>query len=106
MSRYYPSLTEEKLLIQDMKSYFRYPEKSISRNNVAYQTSIKLLKIFPHWSHRNVRLWFNNNKSLLTNSHEELDHLPQKKFKQLINELELETENQKPTCSYPSSLRL
>ena len=45
-----------------MKKYFKQPERSYERNMIAKATSKKLKKISSHWTHRDVRLWFNNNK--------------------------------------------
>lgn len=60
--RYYPSPMEQSILVQNVGNYFSKPERSVERNKIAADVSAQLTKINPHWSHRAVRLWFNNNK--------------------------------------------
>ena len=64
--RYYPTATEKEILIEGLKAYFAQPDKSQNRNMISKETSNKLCRISSHWNQRNVRLWFNNNKKLLT----------------------------------------
>ena len=61
-SRYYPSQAEQQYLIYGCRQYFSYPERSHNRNVTASQVTALLKQISPHWTHRAVRLWFNNNK--------------------------------------------
>lgn len=60
--RYYPNAQEQSVLIPYLRKYFKYPERSPERNRIASEVSQMLLKISPHWTHRAVRLWFNNNR--------------------------------------------
>lgn len=60
--RYYPSQMEQTILSQSVQNYFSKPERSVERNKIAAEVSAKLSQINPHWTHRAVRLWFNNNK--------------------------------------------
>lgn len=62
MSRYYPNQKELQILIHALNRYFRFPDKDPNRNMTAKSTSIILQKISDHWTHRNVRIWFNNNQ--------------------------------------------
>jgi hypothetical protein len=61
-SRYHPTTVETQILIQGLQRYFALPERSRTRNIVASEVSHHLRCLSPHWSHRAVRLWFNNNK--------------------------------------------
>lgn len=63
MHRYFPSPMEQSILMQNIHRYFQYPERSIDRNAVAKEVSAALMKISSHWTHRTVRLWFNNNRN-------------------------------------------
>ncbi|OHT10569.1 hypothetical protein TRFO_20059 [Tritrichomonas foetus] len=60
--RYYPSPMEQSILVQSVGNYFSKPERSVERNKIAAEVSAALMKINNHWTHRAVRLWFNNNK--------------------------------------------
>ena len=60
--RYYANQSEQAILIWGLQSYFSLPERSQNRNKIAKQISSILQRYSPHWSHRSVRLWFNNNK--------------------------------------------
>ena len=60
--RYFPSDSEMQILIHYLQIYFSHPERSIQRSQVV-QTVVGILSATnKHWSHRTVRLWFNNNK--------------------------------------------
>jgi hypothetical protein len=61
-ARYYANPAEQKVLIAGLQRYFALPERSQNRNRVAKEISQYLRFFSPHWSHRAVRLWFNNNK--------------------------------------------
>jgi len=61
-ARYYPTQGEQQYLIMGCRQYFSYPERSSNRNIIASQITTLLKQISPHWTHRAVRLWFNNNK--------------------------------------------
>ena len=61
-ARYYANSNEQKILIQGLKHYFSLPERSQNRNKVAKDVSNYLRRLSPHWTHRAVRLWFNNNR--------------------------------------------
>ncbi|KAK8881769.1 hypothetical protein M9Y10_044405 [Tritrichomonas musculus] len=61
-ARYYASPQEQKILIQGLQRYFSLPERSQNRNKIAKEVSTILRMYSPHWTHRAVRLWFNNNK--------------------------------------------
>ena len=61
-ARYYANSNEQKILIQGLKHYFSLPERSQNRNKVAKDFSNYLRSFSPHWTHRAVRLWFNNNR--------------------------------------------
>lgn len=65
--RYHPSPQEQSILTPNLKLYFSYPERSPDRTRIASEVSSELLKISNHWTNRAVRLWFNNNKKLVTN---------------------------------------
>ena len=60
--RYYPTPVEQSILIQNVHAYFQKPERSVERNQIAESVASQLQKFSPHWTHRAVRLWFNNNK--------------------------------------------
>ena len=60
--RYYPDAQEQSILIPYLKKYFDYPERSPERNLIAAEVSNMLSKLSSHWTHRAVRLWFNNNR--------------------------------------------
>lgn len=60
--RYYPTAMEQTILVQNVARYFSFPERSVDRNKVAAEVSSRLTKISDHWTHRAVRLWFNNNR--------------------------------------------
>lgn len=60
--RYYPSPVEQSILIKNVQAYFQKPERSVERNQIADSVAAQLQTISPHWTHRAVRLWFNNNK--------------------------------------------
>ncbi|OHT05917.1 hypothetical protein TRFO_26200 [Tritrichomonas foetus] len=60
--RYYANPVEQQILIQGLQRYFSLPERSQNRNKIAKEVSTFLRCFSPHWSHRAVRLWFNNNK--------------------------------------------
>lgn len=61
-ARYYASPQEQKILVQGLIRYFSLPERSQNRNKVVKEVASYLSMISPHWSHRAVRLWFNNNR--------------------------------------------
>lgn len=65
--RYHPSPQEQSILTPNLKLYFSYPERSPDRTRIASEVSSELLRISSHWTNRAVRLWFNNNKKLVTN---------------------------------------
>lgn len=67
-ARYFPSEAETKILVSSLKVYFSHPERSVKRSQVVQDVVKVLGEISTHWNHRNVRLWFNNNKKLLGNS--------------------------------------
>lgn len=58
-----PTPDELSILVQHMNMYFSFPERSIYRNKIAQKASESLTKISKKWTHRTVRLWFNNNRS-------------------------------------------
>ena len=60
--RYYPAPMEQSVLLKHIAQYFSYPERSVERNKVAADVSAILSKMSNHWTHRAVRLWFNNNR--------------------------------------------
>jgi hypothetical protein len=60
--RYYANSIEQNILIAGLHRYFSLPERSQNRNRIAKDVSQYLRFFSPHWSHRAVRLWFNNNK--------------------------------------------
>ena len=60
--RYYPIPQELFILIRGIRSYFSFPERSAKKNKIDDEISKELIKINSHWTVRNVRLWFNNNK--------------------------------------------
>jgi hypothetical protein len=60
--RYYANAQEQKVLVQGLQSYFALPERSQNRNKIAKEVSRFLRFFSPHWTHRAVRLWFNNNR--------------------------------------------
>ena len=64
--RYYPTPAEQNILTSNISRYFSYPERSPERSKVAADVSSSLQQFSPHWSHRAVRLWFNNNKNGIT----------------------------------------
>jgi hypothetical protein len=61
-ARYYANPAEQKVLVAGLQRYFALPERSQNRNRIAKEVSQYLRYFSPHWSHRAVRLWFNNNK--------------------------------------------
>lgn len=61
--RYYPDAQEQSILIPYLRKYFKFPERSPERNRIASEVSNMLSKFSPHWTHRAVRLWFNNNRT-------------------------------------------
>lgn len=62
-SRIYPSQKELTILLNNMKIYFSFPERSKYRNEVTKKTSEVLSVYSKQWTQRKVRQWFNNNKS-------------------------------------------
>jgi hypothetical protein len=60
--RYHPNREELRILIQGVQRYFALPSRSPIRNRVARDCSLELQVFSPHWTHRTVRLWFNNNR--------------------------------------------
>ncbi|OHS95552.1 hypothetical protein TRFO_10442 [Tritrichomonas foetus] len=60
--RYFPSPKEQAILTQTIDQYFSLPERSEQRSIVVQNVTAKLAEINPRWTHRAVRLWFNNNK--------------------------------------------
>ena len=73
--RYYANPAEEQIRIQGLRRYFSYPERSQNRNQIAKEVSAFLRAFSPHWSHRAVRLWFNNNKHTYFNENEKVSPL-------------------------------
>lgn len=61
-ARYYASPQEQKILVQGLLRYFSLPERSQNRNKIVKEVASYLSMLSPHWSHRAVRLWFNNNR--------------------------------------------
>lgn len=61
-ARYYANAAEQQILVQGLQRYFSLPERSQNRNKITKEVSQFLQCFSPHWSHRAVRLWFNNNK--------------------------------------------
>lgn len=61
--RYFPTTVEQFILIQHMGKYFSFPERSPDRNKIAEEVASILNPISGHWTHRSVRLWFNNNRN-------------------------------------------
>lgn len=59
--RHYPSQAEAVVLHSFGQLYLKYPERSRERNRIASEASGMLMRICPHWTHRAVRIWFNNN---------------------------------------------
>lgn len=67
--RYFPNESEVPVLVKYLQLYFSHPERSQSRQQVV-QTVVHLLSPKnEHWNHRNVRLWFNNNKKVYLTVH-------------------------------------
>lgn len=66
-ARYYANPSELKILVQGLQRYFALPERSQNRNKIAKEVSQYLSYFSSHWSHRAVRLWFNNNKRTYLN---------------------------------------
>ena len=66
-ARYYATKTEQQWLIWGLRRYFSFPERSSNRNQIAAQVTEYLKNFSPHWTHRAVRLWFNNNKKTFFN---------------------------------------
>lgn len=61
-ARYYASPQEQKILVHGLIRYFSLPERSQNRNKIVKEVASYLSMLSPHWSHRAVRLWFNNNR--------------------------------------------
>lgn len=61
--RYEPSEMEQNYLMKAMLTYYKLPERSKNRNILAKNVSQKLISINSHWTHRAVRLYFNNNEN-------------------------------------------
>jgi hypothetical protein len=74
--RYHPNPQEQRVLIQGLRNYFSLPERSPIRNKVAHDVSDFLRHFSPHWTHRAVRLWFNNNKHTYLGLSHSVPHLP------------------------------
>ena len=62
--RYFPSEGEMPILVNYLQIYFSHPERSLQRSQVVQQVVTLLSTTNKHWSHRTVRLWFNNNKKV------------------------------------------
>ena len=62
--RYFPTETELPILVNYLQIYFSHPERSPQRSQVVQQVVSLLSNSNKHWSHRTVRLWFNNNKKV------------------------------------------
>ena len=60
--RYFPNDSEMPILIHYLQVYFSHPERSIQRSQVVQSVVSILSTKNKHWTHRTVRLWFNNNK--------------------------------------------
>ena len=67
LPRHYATKAEQQILIWGLRQYFSYPERSTNRSKIAENVTSFLKGISPHWSHRAVRLWFNNNKKTYFN---------------------------------------
>lgn len=76
-ARYYANPIEQQILIQGLQRYFSLPERSQNRNKIAKDVSTFLRRFSPHWSHRAVRLWFNNNKHTYFGSNDGTPNAPQ-----------------------------
>ncbi|EAY21330.1 hypothetical protein TVAG_167050 [Trichomonas vaginalis G3] len=61
-ARYFPTETEMPILVNYLQMYFSHPERSLQRSRVVQSVVSVLNPTNKHWSHRTVRLWFNNNK--------------------------------------------
>lgn len=70
--RYHANPAEQQILIQGLQRYFFFPERSQNRNKIARDVSNLLRCYSPHWTHRAVRLWFNNNRHTYLNYNPEL----------------------------------
>jgi hypothetical protein len=62
--RHFPTDSESPILIQYLQIYFSHPERSIQRSQVVQSVVSILSPNNKHWTHRTVRLWFNNNKKV------------------------------------------
>ena len=71
--RYFPSPKEQAILTQTIDQYFSLPERSEQRSIVVQNVTTKLSEINPRWTHRAVRLWFNNNKRTCLKSSVQFD---------------------------------
>lgn len=63
--RYFPQTAEINILKGSIAKYFSFAERSPERSSFSAEISEQLQKYSTHWTKRAVRLWFNNNKSIL-----------------------------------------
>lgn len=61
-ARYYPGREELVILYKKLPEYLSFPERHNKRNQIAHETSKLLHTYSERWTHRYVRLWFNNHK--------------------------------------------
>lgn len=85
--RYHANPAEQQILIQGLQRYFFFPERSQNRNKIARDVSNMLRCYSPHWTHRAVRLWFNNNR------HTYLNYNPDFWRQQIANQMGLQNLN-------------
>jgi len=74
--RYYPQPAELNILTQNISRYFSFQERSIERSKVASEVSHSLQQYSQHWTHRAVRLWFNNNKNVIPTIQVNIENKP------------------------------
>ncbi|KAH0788092.1 hypothetical protein GPJ56_007923 [Histomonas meleagridis] len=96
--RYYPKQQEMQYLIPGLRRYFSFPERSQQRSQVVKEVKSYLEQISPHWSHRSVRLWFNNNKNNYLNIPLQIPN--QDKAKYIIVQNQDPLINQTPNIGY------
>lgn len=61
-ARYYPGREELTILYKKLPEYLTFPERHNKRNQIVHETSKLLHTYSERWTHRYVRLWFNNHK--------------------------------------------
>ena len=69
--RYFPSENEMKILIPNLRLYFKYQERSNERKNIIENT---LNELNPNWDYNKVRIWFKNNKKNFININKEIQN--------------------------------